>query len=361
VAFVVCLTVAEFLERKARRSDATRLTYTKAEDAFARCFNAKSPDVVVELIKAHELDAYNALDKFVSYLLANGSAPKTVLTYVTAVKGLLRYEGITLDNYQLRAKVELPPKVEVSIDRIPTREEMRSILLNSNRKTRALVALLATSGLRIGEAANLRIANLELLSNKVTLMSSRTKSRRTRVTFFSDETAAFIREFLGTRLQNKEDWLFPDDDDPKRHVSPDALYMDVYRVLKKLGILSRLDPESKRNQLHPHSFRKYFFSKLIGAGVDRGIAEHFMGHNFNLDNAYLHMNDEQLKQAYMKAKDEFTFLTDQKLDRENQKRVDELQEQLKEKTTELAGVYQRIARLEGQYETIIKTKFSSRT
>lgn len=156
------MTVAEYLERKARRSDATKLTYSKAEQSFAQCFGVKSADIVVQRVKAHKLDRYKALDKFVAYLLANGNAPKTVLTYVTAVKGLFRYEGIQLDNYQLRAKVELPPKAEVSIDRIPTREEMRSIILNSNKKTRALVALLATSGLRIGEAMMLRGGNIDL-------------------------------------------------------------------------------------------------------------------------------------------------------------------------------------------------------
>jgi hypothetical protein len=85
------LTVAEFLERKARRSEATRVTYGKAEGAFARCFEVKSADILVERMKAHELDPYAVLDKFVSYLLANGSAPKTVLTYVTAIKGLDTY------------------------------------------------------------------------------------------------------------------------------------------------------------------------------------------------------------------------------------------------------------------------------
>jgi hypothetical protein len=54
----------------------------------------------------------------------------TVVTYVTAVKGFLAYEGISLDSYKLRAKVELPANVEVSMDRIPTREELRMILLN---------------------------------------------------------------------------------------------------------------------------------------------------------------------------------------------------------------------------------------
>jgi hypothetical protein len=74
------MTVAEFLERKSRRSEATKLTYGKAEEAFARCFKVESPDVVVAQVKAHKLDRYRALDKFVAYLLENGSAPKTVLT-----------------------------------------------------------------------------------------------------------------------------------------------------------------------------------------------------------------------------------------------------------------------------------------
>jgi hypothetical protein len=78
------LTVADFLDRKARRSEATKVTYGKAGEAFARCFGVKSAGVLVERMKAQNLNPYTALDKFVSYLLAIGSAPKTVLTYVTA-------------------------------------------------------------------------------------------------------------------------------------------------------------------------------------------------------------------------------------------------------------------------------------
>lgn len=323
------MTVAEYLERKARRSDATRITYGKAEDAFARCFKVTSADGIVAQLKAHKLDAYTALDKFVAYLLANGNAPKTVLTYVTAVKGLFRYEGIHLDNYELRAKVELPPKAEVSIDRIPTREEMRSIVLNSNRKTRALVALLATSGLRIGEAASLRVGNIDLLAKKITLIANRTKTKKPRITFFTEETATFLREYVGPGAENKDAWLYPDDKDPTRHLTTKALYMEVYRVLKRLGLLSRSDPDSKRNELHPHCFRKFFFSKLIGAGVDRGVAEHFMGHNFGLDNAYLHQSEEELRKEYAKAADSFTFLTEPKIDRESKETIEQLQDKMR--------------------------------
>jgi integrase len=127
--------------------------------------------------------------------------------------------------------------------------------------------LLATSGLRVGEAAALKVGNLELLSNKITLASSRTKSRRSGITFLSDEAAGFLREYLGPRVNRKDEWVFPAKD-PNQHDSAGALYNATYRVLKKLNLIGKLDPESRRNQLHPDSFRKFFFSKLIGAGVE---------------------------------------------------------------------------------------------
>ena len=108
-----------------------------------------------------------------------------------------------------------------------------------------------------------------------------------------------------------------------------ALYMEIYRVLKKLGLLSRSDPDSKRNELHPHCFRKYFFSKLIGAGVDRGVAEHFMGHNFGLDNAYLHQSEEELRKECSKAVDSFTFLTEPKVDKDSKETIRQLQEEMR--------------------------------
>jgi hypothetical protein len=64
------------------------------------------------------------------------------------------------------------------------------------------------------------------------------------------------------------------------------------------------------HELHPHAFRKYFFTKLIVAGVDRGVAEYLMGHKFGLDSPYLRMDEERLRKEYMKAENDFSFLTE---------------------------------------------------
>jgi integrase len=198
-ARLACLAVAEYLDRKGRRSIRTRTSYVYAMREFAAALSLESADLVVSEIKAGRLDPYLVLDKYVGYLVARGLAPKTVLTYVSAVKGFLSSEDIPLDGRILRNKVELPAKMEVSIDPIPTRNEIRTMLLNSDRRTRALISLLATSGLRIGEAASLCVGNLELLANKIVLSSPKSKSRLTRLTFITDETAGFIRDYLGSK------------------------------------------------------------------------------------------------------------------------------------------------------------------
>ena len=53
-----------------------------------------------------------------------------------------------------------------------------------------------------------------------------------------------------------------------------------------------------------------------------------MGHNFGFDNAYLHMDEDRLRKEYMKAIDDFTFLTDRKPTREQEERILSLEKQL---------------------------------
>jgi integrase len=323
-----------------RRSESTRLTYECGLDAFARCFGVQLVDLLIAKIKSGELEAYSTLDKFVSWLDGNGAAPKTIWIYVGAVKSLLEHEDVLLDKRKLR-KLQLPAKVEVSVDRIPTKQELRTIILNANPCARALITLLATSGMRIGEAGNLHIANLELLKNKVTIVANRTKSRRTRVTFITDETAGFIREYLGRRIDSKDEWLFPDPDNPSKPCPRNTLYMRIFRVLQKQGLRGKLDPDSRMYELHPHAFRKYFFTKLISAGVDRGVAEYLMGHKFGLDNAYLRMAEDRLRQEYLKAIDDFTFLTDTKAQQEAKKQIEELQKELRDRNVALVTFSQQ--------------------
>ena len=121
--------------------------------------------------------------------------------------------------------------------------------------------------------------------------------------------------------------------------------MEIYRVFKKCNLLGKLDPDSKRNQLHPHCFRKYFFSKMIGSSVDRGIAELFMGHDFALDIAYLHLTDERLREHWRKAEAEFEFLIDRR-------QIHELEAEMKALTERNLQLEQKLAAIESRTHTL---------
>jgi integrase len=294
-------------------------------------------------------------------------APKTTLTYVGAVKGFLRHEDVTIDQYRLREKVTLPAKVEISLDRVPTREEVRRLLLEADLRIKVAIAILASSGMRIGELCALRVGSVDFEKNppRITIAAKNAKTRQGRVVRFSEEAAGLVKEYLGERISDKESWLFPHHEDPTRPYAKNALHNLIMRLIEKCGLLDKLDPESRRYALHPHCFRKYFFTQLIASGIDRGIAEYFMGHKFGLDANYLRLNEERLDKEYLKAAADFTFLTDQKLDKESKQRVEELENLLKRKDAELASTNERIARLEsrldGLWEKAYEKKITNAT
>lgn len=80
------------------------------------------------------------------------------------------------------------------------------------------------------------------------------------------------------------------------------------RRVDKAGLKEKMDLESARYAIHPHSLRKYFFTNALVAGIDRGIVEGWMGHKFGLDGACLRLGEDELAQEYLKAADRFTFL-----------------------------------------------------
>jgi hypothetical protein len=50
-----------------------------------------------------------------------------------------------------------------------------------------------------------------------------------------------------------------------------------------------------------------FFTTLLGNGIDRGIVEGFMGHTFGLDQSYLRMSDDELRDIYGKVANKLLF------------------------------------------------------
>ncbi len=306
------------------------------------------------MVRTAKLDVYKALDDFVAFCMKAGFAPRTVWNYLSAVRGFLRFEDVQVDPYKLRDKVTLPPKMEVSIDRIPTQAEMRKLLLEADLKLKAAIAILASSGMRIGELCSLRIGNIEFDKQpvRISVLGRLSKSRANRVVRITDEAANLVKEYLGTGLQNKSEYLFPSSNNPDEPTKRNTLAMSIRRLIERCGLLKKTDPESRRYEVHVHCFRKYFFTQLIASGIDRGISEYFMGHRFGLDANYLRLNEEALDNEYLKVANRLTFLS------EISPRTD-LERKLTERDKMIEELEQRVQFLEGQYEPVLRSRYAA--
>lgn len=272
---------------------------------WARTRGTDSPDQAVQRIKDEKLDPYQVMQDFVIHLQKQGRAPKTIGAYVGALKGFLIDSDVDVSGEKFKQKVVLPQRYEISTDRAPTREEMKSLLLRSKLATKTAIAILASSGMRLGELSQLKVENVQFGEpghpSKIQIKPSTTKSRRRRLTFITTEATDLLREYLGEKVSKPETVLFPE--------GTDALYGRIISALQRTGLRRKSDSDSKRFELHPHCFRKYFFSNCLSAGIDRGLVESFMGHAFALDSNYLRMSDQELAKQYQKAADRLTFLT----------------------------------------------------
>ena len=333
------MVLAEYKERRARRSAKTARVYAGAVKLWAKSLGFDRPEDAVAKIKEGGLDPIDALDKFVGRLLEMKRAPKTILTYFGAVKGFLEYEDVPLDERRLKARVVLPEKYEVSVDRAPTPEEMRRILLRSSLKGKALITLLASSGLRVGEAQMLKVGHIAFNSSpvKISLMARATKTKASRFTFMSDEASEFLKEWLGDRIKNTDEYLFPHpqvEDQTSKPETVDNIAAIINRTIERAGLKFKMDKESARYAIHIHCLRKYFFTRCLAAGVDRGIVEGWMGHKFGLDAAYLRMDEKHLAEQYLKAMPQLTFLSGTAANHEKLSSLGEEVEKLKRELAE---------------------------
>jgi integrase len=303
--------VDDFLASKAIRSAVTARNYKLSLKTFENLVGI-SPDQAVAKINDGSEDRYKLLERFVARMMEKGQSPKTIWAREAAIRSFLTYSDIDLPTAKVRAKVTKPKKYAITDDRPPTQEELRKLMLEASFGARVVISLLASSGLRRGEAVKLKVRDLTFLGDgrpvKITLPAQITKTGRRRVTFASMEAATILKEYLGTRISQPDSPVFIKIRDGKvSAVRPDALYQIVDRALEKTGLDAKT--ENGRNILHLHVLRKYFRTQCVLNGVPDGLAAYWMWGTGSqaMDSAYLRAEGQEQYEAVC-AKGVFNFI-----------------------------------------------------
>jgi len=300
----------DFVAVRRERSPKTALIYRHAVEMWAKA-NESTPNKLIEAIRTRKVDVYDTLQKFASFM--NGKlAPRSIWTNMTGVRQFLGFcrMPVAADEFKYALQGLPSKKASVSVHRAPSYSEARQMLLSVKPKARIALSLML-GGLRIGEVAPLRVENFNLDKDHPTLTidPQNTKSNGQRIIPISRELRGLLIEYLGKRVEDPKALIFPSSSNANRSEWPQNIYHWIMYAVQQLGLKQMTgegQKQSKRYLVHPHMLRKYFFQACIGSGVDRGLAEFWMGHEFSLDESYL--EPEKLFEHFHKVEPRLTFL-----------------------------------------------------
>jgi integrase len=301
-----------FLERVGRRGSSKSVENALYHMSVFCSFLKLEPDEIPRHVKKEGV--YEVLDEFVGWLVKDcGVAPHTLKNSLSISKKFLRLSGFEVSNDVLRSRVDMPRMFAKTVDRAPTLDELRRILLHTNSRGKAMVSMLASSGMRIGELLSLRVKDIDLARHPVTvfLRAEVTKDRQARFCFASDEASALLREYLGPRAEKPDECVFNTTTRGRAHATGNLpmTYWNADRIFTLAVRHSGLEQKDDygRDVLHLHSLRKFFFSQLVPV-LGREVVEALMGHKAFLDSSYRRFTMEQMAGHYLKGMDEVTAL-----------------------------------------------------
>ncbi|MCK9591940.1 MAG: site-specific integrase [Methanoregula sp.] len=195
-------------------------------------------------------------------------------------------------------------------------DTVRTILQHLDAKGRALILLLASSGMRINEALTVTLDDIDLKAKPacITIRGETSKNGDNRISFITPEATHAINEWLKVRPEyirtsaNRNNGLVKSgkghsktgEDDGRLFPFSDQTASALWdNALIKAELLTR-DKGTNRKQLHYHQLRKFFISQL-SLIVSKEIAEMLAGHAGYLTGSYRRYTKKQLIEEYLKG------------------------------------------------------------
>jgi len=299
-----------------------------------------------EIMKCNPEDYFTGKRDFEADIMAyweylNSSPPMTKRSAMSIIKKYLCKYDKTIKELDIWDTVafRLRGAEPISEEYIPETNDLKKIMLHMDIRTKAVALIAVSSGMRIDEIMHLLPSDMHLEETpaRINIRSEISKNNKRRTTFISTEAKNVLDEWLRKNeegISTRDIYLktavekcncnYKKNPNDKR-IFPYTNNTVRYAwnlAIKKAGYGNK-DIRTKRRKLHFHCARKFFRSYFGNADM----AEHLMGHSGYLS-TYRRYIDKQLAAEYLKNMDNL-LVFEQKAD------VSGIQEQLKEKDTQI--------------------------
>ncbi|MFW6141704.1 MAG: tyrosine-type recombinase/integrase [Candidatus Saliniplasma sp.] len=143
------------------------------------------------------------------------------------------------------------PKKKKRLPDILNREEVKRLLSAlKNIKSRAILVLTYSLGLRVSEVVSLRVSDLDITRDSITVKGGR--GGKDRVTLFSDRAQSTLKTYL--KAEQPDYWLSPGQKEGK-HLTARSAQMHFKHALEKTDIQKDVSIHSLRHSFATHYLR----------------------------------------------------------------------------------------------------------
>ena len=268
-----------------RRAELTAKTYCASAEIFLNW-------LVSERIKLSSVSAQNLIYFFL-WRKTSGTDEQTIAKDISAVRSLGFYlvrNGFWRENVAMLLD---RPKASKSLPKVLSVEQVDSLIsaIDTSKplgiRDRALYELIYSCGLRISEAATLKIENLHLDER---ILIVRGKGDKERMVPFGEKAREWLSEYLKIRPGLV-----------KGKIVPEVFVNFRGRPLSRKGIWKNFQEMEALSGVEAkvHTLRHSFATHLLAGGMDLRSVQELLGHaDLATTTIYTHVENRQLREGH---------------------------------------------------------------
>jgi site-specific recombinase XerD len=236
-------------------------SYTSCVRALA-VYYAKSPLDVTK----------QEIEDFIYFLRSQKKSESTVHIYYEAIKYFFR----SFELFERIPRISFP-RINKKLPAILSQQETIELLCNCRSlKFKTLFSLIYSAGLRISEATNLRLEDIDFVRKTIFIRNG--KNKKDRYTLLANETIYLLRSYFA--VYHPQCYVFYSTD-VMRPISTSCAQRHFRKLLQDNHINS---------SIHVHTLRHCFATHLLENGTSIFHIMHLLGHsNIQTTMIYLHM------------------------------------------------------------------------
>ncbi len=158
-------------------------------------------------------------------------------------------------------------------------------------RNRMILELLFATGIRVSEAVNIKIKDIDFKNREIRILG---KGKKMRVVYFNktcqEVMSKYVTEARQELLKGKKcEYLLVN------HLGNNLTRRGVAEILEKLILKSSL-----KHKISPHTLRHTFATLMLNEGMDIREVQELLGHErLSTTNIYTHVSNEELRRVYL--------------------------------------------------------------